>query len=86
MITACSEARASLKALQQVFFLRYLVQFEKNQSKIRVFINLESEVNLMIPEFLSDLGLFIRKTNIGTQKFDILALKTYGIAITEFFL
>ena len=43
-----------------------------------------SKVNAINPTYVKKLGLKTRKTNIGAQKIDGSALKTFGMVIADF--
>lgn len=43
-----------------------------------------SEVNAITSTYIAKLGLVIQKTNVGAQKIDGSALKTYGMVIVGF--
>ncbi len=79
---------ASLKAstgpLQRVPCIRYPVQFQKDQPKVKALIDSGSEVNAMTPAFAAKLGLRPRPTNVVAQKIYGLPLKTYGMASARF--
>lgn len=44
-------------------------------------INLESKINAINSAYVAKLSFRVPKTNIGTQKFDDLSLKTYGMVM-----
>ena len=62
--------------------IHYPVQFQEEQ--VRALLNSGNEVNTMNPDYARKLGLKIRKTNIGAQKIDGSALKTFGMVIADF--
>ena len=80
--------------LEKVPYIYYLVQFlesqgQKNQEQecqeqARVLLNSGSEVNAMSPAYVKKLGFNIRKTNVGAQKIDGSALKTFEMVIAKF--
>ena len=43
-----------------------------------------NKINAINPTFARKLGLQIQKTNVGAQKIDSSALKTFGIVIADF--
>lgn len=74
---------ASLEApLQCVLYICYPVQFQGK--KIRVLIDSNSKVNTMTLTHAAKLGLIPRSTNIGVEKIDGLALKTYKMTTIGF--
>lgn len=70
-------------ALNGVPGIQYLVQFRKNKKDIQLLINSDSEVNVITLAYTKQLGLWIQKTDVGTQKFSGSLLKTFGIVIAE---
>ena len=75
-----------VRVLDQVLYICYLVQFQKDKSKdVLVLLHSESEVNAMTPIYAAQLGLKARKTNVGTQQIDGLLLAIYGMVITYFY-
>ncbi len=68
--------------LEKVPYIWYPVIF-KDQTK--ALLDSGSEVNIMSQAFAHQLGLTIRKTNIGAQKIDDTTLETYGIVVSTFF-
>ncbi len=67
--------------LERVPCIWYLVTF-KDQTK--ALLDSESEVNVMSQVFAQQLGLKIRKTNVGAQKIDGTTLETYGMVFSTF--
>ena len=51
---------------------------------VSALFDLGSEVNAMHPIFAERLGLVVRTTNVGAQKFDGTTLKTNGIVVAVF--
>ena len=73
---------ASSEALQHVPCISYLVEFEGSQAgEVRALTDFSSEVNAKTPAFAAKLGLSSQPTNVGTQKIDGSALKTYSMTI-----
>lgn len=52
--------------------------------QIKVFIDSDSEVNVINLTYTAILGLMARLTNIDVQKINGSALKTYGMTSTRF--
>lgn len=75
---------AKEKVLKRGSFIHYLVQFKKDSDKIWALIDSRSKVNVMASAYTKKLGLWMQKTNVGTQKIDGLTLETYGIVIASF--
>ncbi len=67
--------------LERVPCIWYLVTF-KDQTE--VLLDSGSKVNAMSQVFAQQLGLKIRKTNIGAQKIDGTILETYGMVVSIF--
>ncbi len=67
--------------LEWVSCIRYPVTF-KDQTE--ALLDLGSEVNAMSQAFTQQLGLKIRKTNVGAQKIDGTTLETYGMIVFTF--
>ncbi len=66
---------------ERVPCIRYPVTF-KDQTE--ALLDLESEVNAMSQVFAQQLGLKIRKTNVGAQKIDGTTLETYRMVVSTF--
>ncbi len=81
-MTASSEA--SIRPLQRVPCIQYLVQFQEDQPEINVLINSGSEVNAITPAFAAKLELRPRPTNVGAQKIDGSPLETHDMALARF--
>ncbi len=67
--------------LEQVTCIRYPVIFN---DQTEVLLDSGSEVNAMSQTFEQQLGLKIRKTNVGAQKIDGTTLETYGMILSTF--
>ncbi len=67
--------------LEWVLCIWYPVTF-KNQTK--ALLESESKLNVISQAFAQQLGLKIRKTNVGAQKIDNTTLGTYGIVVSTF--
>ena len=84
LVTSAKEAQ-KVRVLDQVSYICYLVQFQKDKSKdILALLDFRSKGNAMTPAYAAQLGLKVRKTNTGTQKFDRCSLATYGMVIATF--
>ena len=71
--------------LDRVPCIYYPVQFRKNKGAIiRGLIDLGSKVNAMTPAYAKELGLQVRKTDVGSQKIDGSLLQTFEIIIVGF--
>ena len=68
----------------RVPYIHYPVQFQEDQERIRALLDSGSEVNAMSPVYTKKLGLKTWKTNVGAQKIDDSALKTFGMVIANF--
>ena len=73
---------ASPEALKRVPCIKYSIQFQAQQ--VEALVDSGSEVNAMTPAFAAKLGLSTQPTNVGAQKIDGSALKTYGMTIAGF--
>ncbi len=67
--------------LEQVPCIRYPVTF-KDQTE--ALLDSRSEVNAISQAFAQQLGLEIRKTNVGAQMIDGTILEPYGIVVSTF--
>ena len=72
------------KKVVRVPYINYLVWFQESQIQIKALLNSGSEVNAMSPAYIKKLGLKARKTNVGAQKIDGSALKTFEMVIANF--
>ena len=83
-VTGAKEAEI-VKILDQVSFIHYLVQFQKDRDKdVLALFDFKSKVNAMTPAYVAQLDLKVQKTNVNAQKIDKSLLKTYGIVIVAF--
>lgn len=57
--TSTLMTEASEKAQKRVPYVYYLIQFQKNSSKIKALINLSSEINAICLTYAKKLGLRI---------------------------
>lgn len=62
----------------------YLIQFKKN--KVQALINFRSEVNIITPAYVLELGLKICRTNVKTQKINSFSPKIFGIVLASFYM
>ncbi len=69
--------------LERVPCIWYPVTF-KDQDQTEALLDSGSEVNTMSQAFAQQLGLKIRKTNVGAQKIDGTTLETYGMVVSTF--
>ncbi len=69
--------------LERVPCIWYPITF-KDQDQTEALLDLGSEVNVMSQAFVQQLGLKIRKTNVGAQKIDGTTLETYRIVVFTF--
>lgn len=74
----------SLKALQCVPYIQYLVPFPNN--KVKALLNFDGKVNAMTLFLTAKLDFTPQKTTINTQKIDSLALETFRQVIVELLL
>ncbi len=81
--TSTSWTDKKTEELERVPCIRYPVTF-KDQDWIEALLDSESEVNAMSQAFAQQLGLKIRKTNVGAQKIDGTTLETYGMVVSTF--
>ena len=83
MTKASKEAQEVI--LDRVPCIHYPVQFRKDKgATIRALIDSGSEVNAMTPAYAKQLGLQVRKTDVGAQKIDGSSLRTFGMVIAGF--
>ncbi len=69
--------------LERVPCLWYPVTF-KDQDQIEALLDSGSKVNIMSQAFAQQLGLKIRKTNVGAQKINGTTLETYEMVVSTF--
>ena len=70
------------KVVIRVLCIHYPVRFQEEQ--VRALLNGNSKVNAINLDYAWKLGLKIQRTNIGAQKIDCSALKTFGMVIADF--
>ena len=70
--------------LDQVLYIYYPVQFQKDKATIQALINSGSKFNMITPAYAKQLGLWSQKTDIGAQKTDGSSLDTFRIVIAGF--
>ena len=70
------------KVVIRVPCIHYPVRFQEEQ--VRALLNSGSKVNAINPNYARKLGLKIQKINVGAQKIDGFALKTFGMVIADF--
>ena len=68
--------------LEWVPCIRYPITFKKDQ--MEALLDSGSKINAISQGFAQQLGLRIRKTNIGAQKIDSTTLETYGMVVSTF--
>ena len=51
--------------LDQILYIHYPVQFQKDKEVIRALIDFGSKVNAINPAYTSKLGFLVRKTDVG---------------------
>ena len=74
-----------VRVLDQISYIYYPVQFWKNKGKdVLALFDFKSEVNAMTWTYVAQLGLKVRKIDLGIQKIDRLSLATYSIVIAAF--
>ena len=76
-----TDKKTEEQALKRVPCIWYLITF-KDQTK--ALLDSGNEVNAMNLAFASQLGLKIRKTNVGAQKINGITLETYGMVVSTF--
>ena len=77
------------KEVVKVLCIHYPIWFQKDQEQegqgqIKALLDSGSEVNAMSPAYAKSLGLKTWKINVGAQKIDGSALKTFEIVIVDF--
>ena len=72
------------KEVVKVPCIYYPIRFQEGQEQIRVLLDSSSKVNAMSLAYAKKLGFKTRKTNVGAQKIDDSALKTFGMVIADF--
>ncbi len=79
--TSTSMTEKKTDELERVPCIRYPVTFKDETEAL---LDSGSEVNAMSRAFALQLGLKIRKTNVGAQKIDGTTLETYGMVVSTF--
>ena len=72
------------KKVAKISYIYYPIWFQKSQKQIKALLDSGSEINAMSPAYAKRLGLKTWKTNVGAQKIDGSALKTFGMMIADF--
>ncbi len=80
--TSMTEKTEEKKELERIPCIRYPVTIK---DQIESLLDSGSEVNAMSQAFASQLGLKIRKTNVGAQKINGITLETYEMVVSTFF-
>ena len=70
--------------LEKIFYIKYLVIFQKNEEKLKVLLNSGNKINAMSLNFTQKLGLIIQKTSVKAQKIDSFTLKIFKMIIIDF--
>ena len=70
--------------LAQAWCIWYPITFQKKSMPMLVLFNWSSMVNAIYPTFAKRLGLFIKSTDIGAQKIDVITLDIYRIVVAAF--
>ena len=89
LTTSASVTKASKEAqeaiLDRVPYIYYPVQFQKDKgATICALIDLSSKINAMTLTYAKQLGLQVRRTDVGAQKIDGSFFQTFGMVITGF--
>ena len=71
-------------SLEWVPCIYYPLYFRKNTEGVKALMDSNSEVNVMIPAYVSRLGLQARYTNVRAQKIDDSTLQTFGMVLASF--
>ena len=72
------------KEVVRVPCIYYPIWFQEGQGQVKALLDSNSKINAMSPAYVEKLGLKARKTNIGVQKIDGSAFKTFEIVIADF--
>lgn len=71
--------------LKKISYIHYPLRFwQDKKSKMRDLINFNSEVNSIIPAYVSKLGFRVCQTNVGAQKIDNCIFETFEMVLTSF--
>ena len=85
LVTGASKEPQKVIVLDRMPCIYYPVQFRKDKgATIWALIDSASKVNAMTPAYAKQLGLQVRKTDVGAQKIDGLSLRTFEMVITCF--
>ena len=83
-LSATEASKEEHVSLEWMLCIHYLLRFRKNTTGIKVLIDSDSEVNAMLPIYVSQLGLKVHYTDIGDQKIDSSTLETFGMVLASF--
>ena len=83
-LTGADKKAQEVIVLDQVSCIHYPVQFWKDKATIQALIDSGSKINAMTLAYAKQLGLWIRKIDVGAQKINGSLLTTYGIVIATF--
>ena len=85
MLVTDAKKAQKMRVLDRVSYICYFVQFWKNKSRdVLALLNSRSEINAMTLAYTAQLGLKVRKTNLGAQKIDGSSLAIYNMLIVAF--
>ena len=76
--------KAQEMILGRVPCIHHPAQFRKDKEVIKALIDSGSKVNAITPAYAKQLGLQVRKTDVGAQKIDGSSLRTFGMVIAGF--
>ncbi len=82
VLVASTSMTEKTEELKWVLCIWYPVTFKDQTGAL---LDSGSKVNAMSQAFAQQLGLKIRKTNVGVQKINGITLKTYGMVVSTFF-
>lgn len=68
--------------LKRVSYIYHFIWFKKD--KVRLLINFDNKINVIISVYTSKLGLNTRHTNVRTQKIDRSTFKTFEMLLANF--
>ena len=85
LATFTSMTGAREETLECVLYIYYPVPFKDiSKAQVQALINSKSKLNIIHPNFVKQLGLFIRSTDVGVQKIDGTMLNTHEMVIAAF--
>lgn len=64
-----------------VTYILYPMRFKNNQANIQVFLDFNSNINIITPPYIARLGFKVQTTNIQVQKIDGSIFKIFKMVL-----